>query len=488
MIKQDRIVRNSYERGDYKSMVKQSDILIVGAGTASSYLSWLMTKRGYSVTIIERDLKGKVGQRLEVIHFETDRLKNSGLPLPKKGTPELIGVHDTDTVVSPDYKSHIKVRALQSIIRLPLFLERLHGILESEGVKIEYKCKFIELVYQNKKIVGLVAEKNGEKVEFRSRLIVDASGTVAAVRTSLPPEYGVETFKLGPNDVMHVLLQYIKWSKPDEPHPPILHGYIYYQAWLGPSGLKEGAILGIGQGGSYENAKKALEDLLKTANFPPYEILKSEQGITPYRRPPYSLVSDAFLCIGDAAAITYPFSGHGVTATWNLCKIAADVIEKALKQDDYISRDLLWEINVNYFKDQGAKFAALFTQLSGILNFSEKEWNYILKKELIYKTGDDEDEDDIPEPNKEFEEEMTIGEVLKFISSMLLGIIKRKLSLKHVLRLISSNGLAGKIRKHYENFPENPNDFDSWTEKTKELWNKKKVALKKYPSVTIEYR
>jgi len=366
---------------------EKCDVLIVGAGTAGAYLAWLMAKRGHAVTILERDKKGDVGSRLEVIHFETDRFEASGIPLPEEGSPELIGVFEEDTVVSPDYRTHTKVRALQSIIRLPLFLQRMHGLLESEGVRLEFECGFKELVYENGKIVGAIAEKGGESIEFRARLVVDASGKPAVVRTSLPREYGVETFKLGPNDVMYVLLDYIKWAKPDEPHPPFLHSYTYYLAWLGPAGIEDGAILGVGQPGSYDNVKKVREDFLRTANFPPYEIGKSERGFTPYRRPPYSLVGDAFLCIGDAGAITYPFSGHGVTATWNLCKIAADAIAEALGKDGYVSRDSLWEINVRYFRDQGAKFAGLLTQLSGVMDFREGEWNYIFEKGLLYRTS-----------------------------------------------------------------------------------------------------
>ncbi len=467
-------------------MVEKYDIVIVGAGTAGIYLGWLLAKKNCSVLIIEKDKREQVGKRLDVIHFETDRIKKAGVPPPKEGTPELIGVFEEDTVNSPDFKTKTKIRALQTVLRLSFFLQRMYNILESDGVKFEFKCKFIELVYENKKIIGLITDKEGQKIEFRARLIVDASGTFAAVRTSLPPEYGIETFKLGQHDVMYVLLQYIKWSKPNEPYPTHLNGYIYYLAWLGPSHIKPGVILGIGQQGSYELAKKVRDDFLNKADLPPYEIVKSEQGITPYRRPPYSLVGNAFLCIGDAAAITYPFSGHGVTATWNLCMIAAEVIEQALQQEDYVTRELLWDINVNYYRDQGAKFAGLFVQLSGILSFTEKEWNYVLKTQLIYKTSDKKT-GDLPEPNKEYESEMSTGELLKFAYKLLIGLLKRKMSYKHVKKLIKASGLAGKIRKHYETYPEDPSDFNAWVIKADELWKQKKVVIKKYPSATIEY-
>lgn len=466
-------------------MSEKTEVLIVGAGTAGVYMSWLLAKQGISVLLIDKDARNEVGKRLDVIHFETDRFENSGIPMPKEGMPEYLGTHTSSTINSPDFKTKVTVRALQTIMRLSPFLQRMYGIIEKDGATLKFNHLFKELVFEKDKIIGCILESEGKEIEIHCRVIIDASGTSAAIRTSLPPEYGIETFKLGPNDVMHVLLQYIRWKKPEEPHPSVENSYIYYQAWFGPSLTEDGAILGIGQGGSYEKAEKARKILLEKANFPPYEIIKKERGITPYRRPIYSLVGNGIVCIGDAACLTYPFSGHGVTATWNLCKIVAKVLGNALKQEEYISRELLWDINVEYFKDQGAKFAGLLTQLSGILNMSEEEWNYLLEKDLIYKSGEVEEE--IPEPNKEYEEEMSLGDMLKFLAKLISGILGRRLSYKNVKQLLGANSLAGKIKKHYELFPKNPNEFNDWLVVAKTLWSQKKLAVKKFPSFEIEY-
>lgn len=465
-------------------MVENCDVLIVGAGTAGTYLGWLLAKKRYSVVIIEKDKREEVGKRLDVIHFETDRIEKAGIPPFKVGEPDCIEIRDQSVIVTPDFTTEIKIRALQTIVRLTPFLNRMYNVLESVGAKLEFSCEFKELIYKDNNLVGLKAKKNGLDIEYQVKLIVDASGEAAVVRTSLPEDYGVETFELGPNDVMYVLLQYIKWKNPEEPHPATDTGYNWWLLWFGPSYDPNGAILGVGQPGSFDNARLAREDFLKRANLPPYEIVKKEQGSTPYRRPPYSLVADRFLCIGDAAAITYPFSGHGVTATWMLCMIASNVVEKGLRAGKDLSREILWDINVKYFRDQGAKFAGLFTQLSGVLNFNEKEWNYFLKKGLIYQTGEG---DDIPEPNKEYEEDMSLGDMLKFLFKIIGGLFRRKLSFKHMKRLLQANGLAGKIKKHYENYPENPKNFCKWVEKADFLWKQKKLAVKKLSSVKIEY-
>ena len=76
---------------------------------------------------------------------------------------------------------------------------------------------------------------------------------------------------------MYVLLQYIRWLHPNKPHPEKDTSYIYWMIWLGPSNNDDEVILGIGQPGSYENAKMARDDFLDRIKLPPYEILKEEK-------------------------------------------------------------------------------------------------------------------------------------------------------------------------------------------------------------------
>jgi digeranylgeranylglycerophospholipid reductase len=465
------------------NMTESYDAIIVGAGTAGTYISWLLAKQGNKVLLIDKDERERVGKRLDVIHFETDRIEKAGIPPFKVGDPDCIEIRDTSIVATPDFTTEFNIRALQTIVRLTPFLNRMYKVLDADGVKLEFSRTFKDLIYENGRIIGVTTEKQGQISKYLGRIVIDASGKEANIRTLLPEDYGVETFKLGPGDVMYVLLQYIKW---DNPANRISNdtGYNWWLLWFGPSYQQDSAILGVGQPGSFKNAELAREDFLKRAKVPPYKVIKEELGMTPYRRPPYSFVGDGFLCIGDAAALTYPFSGHGVTATWMLCMIAADIIGRELKKEGYLTRERLWDINVNYFKDQGAKFASLYMQLSGVLNFKEKEWNYFLKKGLIYKTGDNEE---IPEPNKEYEEEMSLGELLKFFGKLIWGIFKGKLTVKHIARLISANGLAGKIKKHYEKYPDDINNFTKWVHEAEKLWKKKKVAIKKLANVTIEY-
>ena len=43
-------------------MEQNKDVIIVGAGTAGTYLGWLLGKQGLKVLIIEKDKKENVGK------------------------------------------------------------------------------------------------------------------------------------------------------------------------------------------------------------------------------------------------------------------------------------------------------------------------------------------------------------------------------------------------------------------------------------------
>jgi len=71
-------------------MLKDCDVLLVGAATTGIYFSWLMAKKGHSVLVIDKEEREQVGQRLEVIHLDKETFKELNVPPPTE-EPELIG-------------------------------------------------------------------------------------------------------------------------------------------------------------------------------------------------------------------------------------------------------------------------------------------------------------------------------------------------------------------------------------------------------------
>ena len=61
-------------------MLKECDVLIVGAATTGIYFGWLMAKKGHSVVIIDKEEREQVGQRLEVIHLDKETFNELNVP------------------------------------------------------------------------------------------------------------------------------------------------------------------------------------------------------------------------------------------------------------------------------------------------------------------------------------------------------------------------------------------------------------------------
>jgi flavin-dependent dehydrogenase len=191
---------------------------------------------------------------------------------------------------------------------------------------------------------------------------------------------------------------------------------------------------------------------------------KTERGVTPYRRPPFSLVGDGFLCLGDSACLTKPFSGEGVTSAWTACKIAIDVVDRALSKEGDLAADALWPINVRYFRDQGAKFAAILATVPSAANVTREENSYLFRKDVIFS------ERDLTEMNRDFEMQLSTGKILRIAGVITLGLLSGSYSLGSLKALLRSVRISGRVREHYERYPDDRAALPAWIDTAEDLW------------------
>jgi hypothetical protein len=164
--------------------------------------------------------------------------------------------------------------------------------------------------------------------------------------------------------------------------------------------------------------------------------------------------------------MTKSFNGEGISLSWAVARIAVDIIIEVLTSSDYyISKEKLWDINVRFFRNYGAKLAALLAQIPVAANTSKKDMEYLFKKNIIFSGKDFED------MNKYNELQIGIGRMVKIICVFLWGLLSRQFSRSTLSSMLKYMKISEKIRKHYENFPENFNDFDNWVQKAEILWS-----------------
>jgi len=334
------------------------------------------------------------------------------------------------------------------VLHLPLFIRRLRAQAQSYGAEFRFDCAFEKLLYEDGKIRGIVT-RDGE--EIPARLVVDASGIPAVVRRSINDPW-MENFEIGPRDKFYVLLKYVKLK---DPGSPIVDStsWPYYKGWIAPQHTPGGAIVGVGANLSFDYARKCMDRFEAAIPLPEYELQYEEMACTPYRRPPFSFVTDGFLVIGDAACLTKPINGEGIPAAWKQCTPAADIVAEALKDGGYPTKEKLWEINRIYQTGEGAAYAGERAMLIGAVNMTEKDNDYLYKKGIVFRSDDEPEVDDLP------------GALLK-------GVLAGEFSLKALISLVSSTLKGEALKKHYLAYPATPAGYPVWEKKALKLWKK----------------
>ena len=422
------------------------DVVIVGACTAGTYFAGLLAKRGLKVLVIDRDSEEDLAKRLDIVHFTRDSYNQFGVEPSGEGDAEFVRNFHVCYGKSA-LNNHLKTNYINvAVLHLPLFIRRLRKTARESGAEFRFRTAFRELRYDSGRIAGIITS-DGE--EILSRLVVDASGISAVVRRTVQDPY-MENFETGPRDKFYVLLKYVKLK---DPNVSVVDStsWPYYKGWIAPQHTPGGAIIGVGANLSFDYARKCMAKFEAAIPLPEYELQYEEMACTPYRRPPFSFVTDGFLVIGDAACLTKPINGEGIPSAWVQCTPAADIVAAALENSGYPTKEKLWEINRLYQTGEGAAYAGERAMLIGAVDMTPKDNDYLYKKGIVFKSDDEPEVDNL------------LGALMK-------GVLSGQFSLKALMSLASSTLKGEALRKHYLAYPATPEGYPAWEKKASKLW------------------
>lgn len=425
------------------------DAVIVGGCTAGTYFSLLLGKAGLKVLVIDRDSEEALAKRLDIVHFTRDSYKDFPVEESNAGDEEFVrNFHVCYSKSALD--NHLKTNYLDvAVVHLPLFIKRLRRQAMEAGVEFRFETAFDRVMYDDQsRICGIVT---ADGTQIPTRLVVDASGISAVVRRSLNDPY-VENFETGPRDKFYVLLKYVELLDKDIKIEAST-GWPYYKGWIAPQHNANGAIIGVGANLSFDYARKCMAKFEAAIPLPAYKLQYEEMACTPYRRPPFSFVTDGFLAIGDAACLTKPINGEGIPSAWAMCTPAAKVVIDALKDGNYPTREALWKINTLYQRGEGASYAGERAMLIGAVDMSPKDNDFMFRKGIVFRSDD--------EP-----------EVKNLMGALLSGVVKGEFSLAAFRSLATATLKGMALEKHYKNYPETPDGYFVWEKKAKKLWDR----------------
>ena len=435
--------------------MKKYDVVIVGAATSGAYFACKMAKKGYTVKVIEKLSPETLGTRMDIFHVSQTDLKTYDMPQVKEGDPAWAFEFTSNHFSSPTNQFNIPTTAETVGLHMHEYVALMVKTAEAAGAEFEYNAAFREFIFENGVIGGIRYETAEGIREVFAKTVVDCSGSAAAARCALPNGYGVENFRLTNEDMFYVILRYAEF-----PEKPMNTFWLNTKSWYAPFSMNENQkIIGTGATGSYERAQKDA-DKLDAATGDTFETLRVEKGTTPYRRPPYSLVADNFIAAGDAACLTKPECGEGVTSAMVMMDIAADALDGAFKKGD-TSKASLWSINRDYNRVQGADFSLVRAFLTKVVNcVKDEEIEYCFKNGIVF--------------NSKFLDNGDIKpvDILKTLSGIIGGISKKNISKNTLKGIFGGIRLALALRQHYLAFPATPEGFEKWCAKSDKLWEK----------------
>lgn len=440
------------------------DVLIVGGATSGSFFARRMAEQGFSVTVLDSHSENKIGSKYDIFHMCKRDFERFGLPSASKDDGTW-AFEFSEGLTSSPYGNFPKT-TYDTVIGMHMheYVLKMNRWAKEKGARYIYGAKYLAPIFEGGRISGVRYEKDGEEKEIFSRVTVDCSGMNAYVRTSLPDGYGVENFRLGGNDMFYVILRYVKLLR-EKDYLNGSCGWPYYKTWIAPQHDPHGAILGIGACNSFSDAEEIYKKFEENISLPDHEIQYFERGTTPYCRCPYSFAADNFIVTGDAACLTKPLNGEGITSSMVHMEIAARVLTKALKKNRTRKEDL-WEINTLYNKTQGADFCFLRAVLTKAVNAKADEWEYFFANDIIFSeplmnavsTGEE-----IP---------LTPDVIGSMVKSIARG-VKKGVITKDTLKTVGGGVLlAISIKNHYLKFPASPDGFEKWCKKADKIWQK----------------
>lgn len=435
--------------------MKKYDIVIIGAATSGAYFAAKMAKKGFSVKMIERLSEEKLGTRMDIFHVSRTDLNTFDMPAVSQGDEAWAFEFTDNHFSSPSDKYSVPTTCETVGLHMHAYVALMVKKALDAGAEIEYNASFSGFILEDGKVAGVKYTHDGEEKELCAKVVVDCSGSAAVGRRALPDWSIVERFALTPDDMFYVLLRYVKFRE-----EKINTFWLHAKSWYAPFSMdSHEKIIGTGATHSYARARETAAKLDKASLKGDYELVRTEVGTTPYRRPPYSLVDDNFIVTGDAGCLTKPDCGEGVTSSMVMMDIAADVLGKALERGD-TSREALWDINVRYNQVQGADFCLVRAFLTRVIKAKDEELEYCFSKGIIF--------------NSKFLDGGKINplDIVSTLGGVMKGVGRKHISGKTIRQVLAGAALGIELKNHYLAYPDNPGALPVWCAKADKLWKK----------------
>ena len=334
------------------------DVVVAGADVAGTIVSKKIAQKGYKVALVECKPTSIIGKKVCGDGVGLHDFQEAEIDPPTFEAERTVkGVK----IYSKSEEPIFKIKGDGFTLDRHKFGQRLLKEAQNEGVELFPENMVTESLLENNRVMGIAARHHGSINKFRASITIDATGIVAAVRTTLPASWPVSE-RIDRSEIGIGYRQYRMLSDTFEEYCSIYYDWDLAQGgycWIIP---KKNNIVNTGILVPFNNSVTSSELDARFRKFIDYtpmlkdsDHIRSEIGLVPLRHPLPSAVANGFLTIGDAAFHANPLNGDGIGPAMYAAKITSEVAVSCLDKQQY-SEDDLWRFNIDYMKTQGYKY------------------------------------------------------------------------------------------------------------------------------------
>ncbi|MHA1685730.1 MAG: geranylgeranyl reductase family protein [Candidatus Heimdallarchaeaceae archaeon] len=445
------------------------DVVIVGAGPAGVSAAIYCANAGYSVLLIDKKPKDKIGDKVcgEALSKRTVLNVSQALKISPP-TEEEINCEVKKLVLQTEFDSKkIVFPAPGYMIDRHKYGQRLLSEALQRDVVLKDNSKVLKAIIQENKVVGVISRNLLSKKEeaYYGKIIIDASGVQAVIRRSIPAELEPKLYnRLLPEDYASCYREIIELSKPHNLDGEIIlqyeetipePGYMWFFA-DGPTKLNCGTgFVKIGEDAKKSVKKVYIEAMSKYYPLGTYSVVDGRGGAVPVKPPIWNAVAPGLIVAGDSAFHANPLTAEGHGPALIAGTLAGEIAIKAIKLQRY-DLEVLWEYNVKIMQTFGHEHMQDRILALILKKIKADNLRFLLRRKVITQN-------DLTAAG--ITEKQTLKKTLKRVIG---GFPKFGLLLKmyNAMQAYKKLGILGK------NFPKHPKGYEEWIKKVDKIYKK----------------
>ncbi len=446
-------------------MKEMYDAIVVGGGPAGVISAYTLARFGKKVVLLDKKKHDQIGNKTcgDALDYSSVLMLNQAFDLELPHGDEVSDVLDKLTVATE--LGALSIEAPGYTVDRHVFGQRLLRECEKYGVEVIDSAPVRDVIIENNFVVGVKYKKGGEDNEVRGKVVIDCSGTWAAVRRSLPEGFSEGLVKELPDH--HIAASYREIITLEEDHPFPQEIYLYYDRdipspgyiWYFTKGKKR---LNVGTGwlkSDNSQINGSMKQIFKHAMHKIYDPESYMLDVTgggqiPIRPPFDCLTFNGGMVVGDAGCMVDPTTaeGHGPALMGGY--YAGLIASEALDKGD-VSREGLWGYNEMVMAHFGARHAMSYVVLKHLRKLGPKNIGRLINREFLTQ-------EELTKIFMGHELRLSFAAIMKKLIKIF-PFYNIPLIMRHMINQVLV------IRDHYLSYPSNPDLLPEWRRKRDEL-------------------